>query len=307
MVPTYTTIELQPVFLFIVDVDTDHLRGIQTLTLLAPAASPTSTREAHIVDIVGSCEEHHLQVVFHHSSHAPACITLLSTDSEVDIGHDTMIHAFLDAKVEHGLFLTILNARDTGQITLLVIGTDALNDIRGQVLQSCLRITRHELLTVDEDLLHLLAIDLDGSIIAHLSTREALHEFLNDGSLGGAIRTGIIYKGVGLEGHLRGMGSDGGTFQHNRIRLERDSASTVILTVLEGDRLRVGLETHIRNLQGVTALTGGLDGECARGVGHGIGYYLLTCEQSRRSLDHGFVGILFNYLSCYCPLCKGRQ
>ena len=180
MVPAHTTIELQPVFLLIVDVDTDHLRGIQSLTLLAPAASATSTREAHIVDIVGSCEEHHLQVIFHHCTHASACIALLGTDSEVDIGHDTLIHASLDAKVEHGLFLTILNARDTGQITLLVIGTDALNDIRGQVLQGCLRITGHELLTVDEDLLHFLAIDLDGSIIAHLSTREAFHEFLDN-------------------------------------------------------------------------------------------------------------------------------
>ena len=72
------------------------------------------------------------------------------------------------------------------------------------------------------------------------------------------------------------MGSHSGALQHDGIGLECDGACTVVLTVLEGDRLRVGLETHIRNLQGVTALTGGLDGECARGVGHGIGYHLLT-------------------------------
>ena len=59
------------------------------------------------------------------------------------------------------------------------------------------------------------------------------------------------------------MGSHSGTFQHDGIRLEGDGACTVVLTILEGDRLRIGFETHIRNLQGVTALTRGLDGKCA--------------------------------------------
>ena len=110
MIPAHTTIELQAVFLFIVDVDTKHLRGIQSLTLLPPTASTASTGEAHIIDIVGAREEHHLHVILHHSTHTPACITVLSTYGKIDIGHKAMIHTFFDTEVENGLLLTILDA-----------------------------------------------------------------------------------------------------------------------------------------------------------------------------------------------------
>ena len=180
MVPAHATIEFQTVFLFIVDIDTKHLRGIQSLTLTSPSASTASTRETHIIHIVSTRKEHHLHVILHHSTHTSACITVLSTYGKIDIGHQTAIHTFLDTEVEDSLLLTILDARDTRQIALLIIGTDAFNDVRGQVLQGRLRITRHELLTIDENLLDLLTIDLDSTIVADLSTREALDEFFYD-------------------------------------------------------------------------------------------------------------------------------
>ena len=72
------------------------------------------------------------------------------------------------------------------------------------------------------------------------------------------------------------MSSDGGALQHDGIGLERDGASTIVLPILEGDRLRIGFESHIRNLEGITALTRGVDGEAAIGVGHSVGHYLLA-------------------------------
>ena len=297
MVPAHTTVKLQTVFLLVVDIDTDHFAGIEALALTAPAATTTSTREAHVVDIVSSREEHHLHIVLHHSTHATTSIAMLGTDSQIDIGHKTMVHTFLNTEVEHRLLLTILNTRDTGEVALLVVGTDALNDVRGQVLQGRLCIAGHKLLTIDENLLDLLAIDLDGSIVADLSTRETLDKFLDHRSLGRAIRARVIHKGISLERHLRGMSRDSGTLQHDGIGFEGDGACPIVLTILEGDLLRIGFESHIRNLQGITALTRGVDGEAAIGVGHCIGHYLLTREQCRCRLYHGFLSILFYNLS----------
>ena len=72
------------------------------------------------------------------------------------------------------------------------------------------------------------------------------------------------------------MGCHSGTFQHDGIGFEGDGACTIVLTILESDILRVGLETHIRNLQGITAFTRSLDGKNARGIGHSIGNDFLT-------------------------------
>ena len=276
VVPAHTTIKLQTVFLLVVDIDTDHLAGIEALALTAPAATTTSTREAHVVDIVGAREEHHLHIVLHHSPHATTSIAMLGTRSQVEVEHEAVVHTFLNTEVEHRLFLTILDTRDTGQIALLVVGTDALDDVRRQVLEGRLRIARHKLLTIDEDLLDLLTIDLDRSILADLSSGETLDQLLDHRSLGRAIRARVIDKGIGLERDLRGMSSDGSALQHDGIGLERDGAGTIVLPILEGDRLRIGFESHIRNLEGITALTRGVDGEAAIGVGHSVGHYLLA-------------------------------
>ena len=180
MVPADATIQFEFVLYLIVDIGTYHLSGIEPLTLLSPASATATAREAHVVDVIGAGEEHHLQIIFHHGTHASARITLLCTDTEIDIGHQTFVHTFLDTEVEHGFFLTILNAADTGEVALLVVGLDALNDVGGQVLQGCLRVACHELLTIDEDLLDLLTVDLDGSVVADLSTREAFHKFFDN-------------------------------------------------------------------------------------------------------------------------------
>ena len=45
----------------------------------------------------------------------------------------------------------------------------------------------HELLAVYEDFLYFLSVDFDASVIAHLSTRQALHELFDGGAFGCAI------------------------------------------------------------------------------------------------------------------------
>ena len=202
MVPAHATIPLELILYFIVEVGTHHLRGVQSLTLLTPSASAATAWEAHVVDIVGTREEHHLQIVFHHGSHASAKVTAVRADTEIDIGHETFVHTWFDTEVEHRLFLTVLDTTDAGEVALLIVGLDAVDDVGGQVLEGGLRVACHELLTIHEDLLHFLSVDLDGSVVIDLSTRETLHEFFHHRTFWRTEGTCIIHKGVGLQRHL---------------------------------------------------------------------------------------------------------
>ena len=248
MVPAHTTVNLQFVLLLIVQVQADHLVGSQALTSgTESATASTTTGEAHVIGVVGVGHEERLKVFLHDTTEDTACIAVLGTCSEVGIHHNTPVHTSLDAEVEHRLLLTVFNTRHTGEVALLVVGLDAVDNVRGQVLHSGLRIACHKLLTIDEDLLHLLTVDLNGTVVVDLCTRQTAHEFLNYRSLRRTEGIGIIDEGVGLERHLLGTGRHRGSLQHNGIGLELDSAG-IIVFVLQRDLLRVGLETHISHL-----------------------------------------------------------
>ena len=93
------------------------------------------------------------------------------------------------------------------------------------------------------------------------------------------------------------MGCHRSTLQHNGIGLHRNCAGMIVLAVLDIDLLTVGLETHISNLQGITAVAGSFDGKSTIGVRHSVGHYLLTTEQCCRCLNNGILRILFYNLS----------
>ena len=180
MVPAYAAVEFEFFGLLVVQVRTDHLCGSQSLTCTTEPATATTAWEAHVVGIVGIGHKEHLHVILHHTTEDAACITVLRTGGKVGIGHDTPVHASLDAEVEYGLLLTVFDTRHTGEVALLVVGLDAVDDVRGQVLHSGLRIARHELLTIDEDLFHLFTIDLDGTVVADLCSRQTTYQFFCD-------------------------------------------------------------------------------------------------------------------------------
>ena len=72
MIPAHATVELELILLLVVEVHAEHLGGVQSLSLLSPSATAATAREAHVVDIVGTGEEHHAGIVLHHGSHASA-------------------------------------------------------------------------------------------------------------------------------------------------------------------------------------------------------------------------------------------
>ena len=219
MVPAQATVYRQFVGLLIVEVRTDHLRRVQTLSATTETSATAATGESHVIGVVGIGHHKHLHVVLHHAAEETSCIAFLGTCCQVGVRHDSFVHASLDAEVEHRLLLAVLNTRDTSHIALLVVGLDAVNNVRRQVLHGGLRVTRHKLLAVHQDLFHFLTVDGNLAVVAHLGTGQTPYQLLDHGTLGRTIRRGIIDKGVGLQRHLGSLTGNGGPLQHDGIGL----------------------------------------------------------------------------------------
>ena len=194
MVPVHAGLGNEEVGLLVVVVKHTRLGSVQTAAAHATAtaeATAATAAEAHVIGIVGVEHTHQAMVAAHHHAKQASGIAVFRTRSQVGIGHRTAVHAGTQSEVEHGLLVTVVDTRDTGQVALLVVGADTLDDAGRQVLQCCLGIA--ELLVVDLDLRHLLTVDLDVTVVVDLGTRQALHQFLNDGALRRAVGIGIIY------------------------------------------------------------------------------------------------------------------
>ena len=266
MVPPDATIQLQAVFLLVVQVDARHLSGCQTLAASTPTTTTTG-RETHIVDIVGTGHQEDFQIVLHPASEDATAIAFLCACRQIGIKHETFVHTTLDTKIEHRLLLTIIDTADTCQVTLLVVGLHPLNDRGRQVLHSRLGIARHELLAIDHDFLYLLTIDSNLTIVIDLSTRQTLHQLFDHGTLGGAVCRGVIYEGVGLQRYLGSLSGHGGTLQHDGIGLHGQLTQRQVLVGTYRHTLGIRLEAHTGNLKDILACCRSLYMETSLQVG----------------------------------------
>ena len=178
MIPAKRCIKLEFILLLIIIVGCQHLACIQSIATTKATSWPTAT-ETTVTGIIGITEKHKAVITVEISPHTSGTIPIFITYTEVDIRHQTLVHTLLHIEVEHGLFLTIINTRHLREITFLIVSLDLINNTGWQVLEGSLGISRHELLAVNEDFLHLFTIDFDGTVIAHLSTRQTFHEFFH--------------------------------------------------------------------------------------------------------------------------------
>ena len=154
---------------------------------------------------------------------------MMGAASNIKVGHVAAVHALLDGKVEHRLFLPVIDAGDTGLIALLVVELHILNDAHGQVFQRRFRIAEHEFLAVEQNLLHLLAVDGDVTIFIHLCTWHPFDEFLDGRSLGCTVGFGVVHQSILPSHHLRGPSSYHCFFQYHRLGRHQQQAHVLIL------------------------------------------------------------------------------
>ena len=69
VVPSHATFQYQLVLLLVVEVGTEHLRGVQTVLASAPSAAATAAWESAVAGVVHVAEEHHAHVAVEVSSH----------------------------------------------------------------------------------------------------------------------------------------------------------------------------------------------------------------------------------------------
>ena len=100
------------------------------------------------------------------------------TIGKVNVRNPSLSHSFLNGKVQHGLFLSVVNTCYAAVVTLALVGFQLLNHLAGQVLHSHLGIVLEELLTLHHNLADALTVYLYVSLIIHLCSRQFLHQFL---------------------------------------------------------------------------------------------------------------------------------
>ena len=100
----------------------------------------------------------------------------MGANSKVNVGEYSFVHASLDSEVEDSLLIAIVDTGDTAEVTLLVVCFDGVYYRCRQVLHCRLCIAGHEFLSVNENLLDGLTVDLDCSVVADLGARKFLHE-----------------------------------------------------------------------------------------------------------------------------------
>ena len=211
VVPTEAEVHLQLVVVVVVQIGAEHLSGIQSATV------PPACVLLFIVEIAKQDEA---SLVGETTGHSPRSIAVLRSSGKVEVSHVATVHALLDTEIEHGLFLTVLDASDACLVTLLVIEFQVLDNAYGNVLQGCLHIAEHELLTVEQDLLHLLAVDGDITILVDLCTGDALDELLYGRTLRCTESLGVVHDGVFADDNLCGTSCDDGLLQHRGLAFE---------------------------------------------------------------------------------------
>ena len=264
------------------EVATSHLAGGQTAT--APAAKATPALAS---GVVGVAEHGHTPRVHEARQAKVAGVAAMGAYSAVEVQAPSLAHPLADGEVEHGLLLAVVDTRDTGVVALAVVGLDLTDHAGFQVLQGCLGVAAEELFLVDQDLLDLLTIDLNGTFLGDLGTGELLQQSLEVGACGHTEGVGVIDEGVGLHFHLRGLGGDHGVLQQPGIVLQHNlSQQHTAVLLRQVQRAPRGLVAYIRNTQQVVADLETADAESAVFFG-GLTGHLGAVEFHN---DHGGTG-----------------
>ena len=210
---------------------------------------------------------------------------MLGTARQVEIGHIAVVHTFLDGEVEHGLLLAIVDASDTSLVTLLVVELQILDNAHRDVLQRRLHIAEHELLTVEQYLLHFLAVDGNVTVLVDLCPWNTLDEFLYSRAFRGTKGLWIIHDGVFPDYHLCGTARNDGFLQHDTLRFHHQVAQVKTLIATKRHLTVDGLVAYSRDTQAESACRWGLHDKVSPLVAHGTAYKSAVSDS--KQLDGG--------------------
>ena len=291
MIPPYATIELDDILLLVVEICSQHLARVESV--VAPAEASSTSSKSSVADIIGRGEAHDACLRVEARTHKTRGISVLGAYAYVGIGEETLVHALLQSKVEHCLLVSVVDAGHPCQVALLVVGLYFLNDGCRKVLHGGLGVTRHKLLAVDKDFLHLLAVDGNLSVVVDLRSRQPLHQFLYGGAFGRAVCRTIIYKGVFLHRNLQCLCRYLCFLEHDGIGSHLDSPHGEVVVLLHHEFLDGRDIAYAGDFQQVGPTLGSGYGELALLVGNSAGNErTVGGKQLHCGLYHWLLGFL---------------
>ena len=252
-------------------------RSDATVTTEALETARCPVAEAQVVHIVATAQQGQLVAVAEVVDHHVTRITLVGAIAGIDGAKPAVVHALLDGEVDDGLVLAIIHARESCQVALAVDDLQLVNHLGRDVLAGYRGVVAEELLAVDENLFHLLAVGGDLAVTADLDAGQTLQEVL-DHSVGlRLIGVGIELNGVLLDGDGALDAHDDRLLEHDAVEIHLDGTHVDVAAILaHGDVLDDVVVAHIGAAQQVLAGLDTLDVEHAVHVG-------------RRALDKGAV------------------
>ena len=100
---------------------------------MAKVAPAAATRKPHVVGVVGVGEKHCPIIVLEKGAHKAVGIPRFGAKSEVGIRENALVHALLNAKVEHRLLVAIVDTRYASEVAALVVRLNLVYNRRWQV------------------------------------------------------------------------------------------------------------------------------------------------------------------------------
>ena len=294
MVPAHRAAHFQQPFIFVVEVHPRHFVGGESVA--SPSeVSATSAAESHVSHVVGIAHGHDAPLIFHVGPHHAFGISVFGSNGKVDVGHGALVHSFLDAEVECGFFVAIVDARHARKVALLVIDLDFVDDAGGQVFQSRLGVARHKLAPVNLNFLHLLAVDGNFSVVVDLSPGQTAYQFLHHRPFGSAVGSRVVNKGIFNHHHLQCLRCNGSLFQHHGIGGHGERAQVQVVAFHHFNTFQLCNVADAGDAQQVAPRVGDIQAEHARRVGGdsrhkgGVHFHELQVHE----LD-GFLGVFID-------------
>ena len=237
-----------------VTVDTAHPGGGNAIAVAAEAAAAhthhaaTAHHATHhvagevvetaVIGVVGIEDDAHLAVFREAATHEgalPAGVVhhaLLGRNVVTATGHyvaeDAVHHALLDAQVNHGLILTVVDAGEGGLLALLLNHLHLLDEFGGDVLGGQLRVVQEEGLAVDGNLGDGFTVGGDGAVLVHFHTGELLKEVFQHIVVADLEGRGVVFHRIFLDDDGVTHGAHGRSVQHFQVLFHLDDAQVGI-------------------------------------------------------------------------------
>ena len=205
------------------------------------------------------------------------------------------METLLDGQIKHRFFLSIVNACDTAEIGLFVIGLHLIHNLCWQVFHGHVLVVPKKLLTAHKDSTHGLSIHFDGTVF-YRHAWQFFDKVLQHTSFWHFESIGIEDEGVVLHLHLFQFACHHCLVQLDAVLLHQDSANGYVALIclsLHVDAAEEVAIAYIGNFQNIIAVLHTFDGESA------IFRRRISCNHTCRVCTHDSHGTGNQCLTCF--------